>query len=102
MPRQKAPPTPMLPRLTIPPLIGGDWDTVIIWTYGADLAFFEDDLWRQLERTRNRILFADASQVDATMGPPGAAPAPREPFLCARTRERRPAAHAKLIMLLRA
>jgi hypothetical protein len=62
MARQKVQ-TTTVARLTMLTLLGGEWDTVIIWTYGADLAFFEDDLWRQLERTRNRILFADARQV---------------------------------------
>ena len=63
MARQKSQANPSAPRLTMPTLIGGEWDTVIIWTYGADLAFLEDDLWRQLDRTRNRIVFADARQV---------------------------------------
>lgn len=63
MARQKAQTSALAPRLTMPTLIGGDWDTAVICTYGADLAFLEDDLWRQLERTRSRIVFADAGQV---------------------------------------
>jgi hypothetical protein len=51
------------PRLAIPHLLGGDWESVLICTYGAELEFFEQDLWRQLDRTKNRIIVADATQV---------------------------------------
>lgn len=51
------------PRISVPLLFDGDWDTVVICTYGADLSFLEHDLWRQLHRVRNRIVFADAQQI---------------------------------------
>ncbi len=51
------------PRISVPLLFDGDWDSVIICTYGAHLSFLEHDLWRQLHRVRNRLVFADAQQV---------------------------------------
>ena len=51
------------PRITVPTLFDGDWDSVLICTYGADLTFYERDLWRQLERARNRVIFADGRQI---------------------------------------
>ena len=51
------------PRITVPTLFDERWDSVLICTYGADLAFYERDLWRQLDRARNRIIFADARQM---------------------------------------
>ena len=40
-----------------------EWDSIIITTYGADLAFYERDLWRQINSAKNRLIFADARQV---------------------------------------
>ncbi len=51
------------PRVRVPTLFDEEWDSVIIVTYGADLAFFERDLWRQIDRAKNRLIFADGRQV---------------------------------------
>lgn len=50
-------------RHGIPPLFDGAWDSAIVCTYHADLAFYERDLWRQIQRVRNRVVFADGRQV---------------------------------------
>ncbi|MBT5849578.1 MAG: hypothetical protein HOH36_03990, partial [Acidimicrobiaceae bacterium] len=51
------------PRVLVPRLFDEQWDSVIIATYGADLAFYERDLWRQIGRAKNRLIFADSRQV---------------------------------------
>ena len=51
------------PRIRVPTLFDGVWDSVIIATYGADLAFYERDLWRQIDRAKNRLIFADGRQI---------------------------------------
>ena len=46
--------------IEIPTLLKGSWDHLLILTYGADLAFFENALWRQLSnRCKNKIILAD-------------------------------------------
>jgi hypothetical protein len=46
--------------LEIPTLLKGSWDHLLILTYGADLAFFENAIWRQLSnRCKNKIILAD-------------------------------------------
>lgn len=50
-------------RMEVPRLFDGAWDSVIIFTYGADLGFYEGILWRQMDRAKNRIVFADARQT---------------------------------------
>lgn len=91
------------PRISVPPLFDGDWDSVIICTYGADLSFLEHDLWRQLHRVRNRLVFADAHQVARRLI--GGTDAGRLRYLN-RTYVLAPvksdhAAHAKLLLFLR-
>lgn len=91
------------PRITVPTLFDGDWDSVLVCTYGADLAFYERDLWRQLERARNRIVFADGRQVARKLTDPEGRAHLRQ---VNRTYVLAPiqidhAAHAKLILLLR-
>jgi hypothetical protein len=51
------------PRVLVPRLFDEEWDSIIIATYGADLAFYERDLWRQVGRAKNRLIFADSRQV---------------------------------------
>lgn len=47
-------------RLEIPKLFEGGWDHLVILTYGADLAFFENALWRQIpNRCKNKVILAD-------------------------------------------
>ncbi|AKL74005.1 hypothetical protein IMCC26256_111735 [Actinobacteria bacterium IMCC26256] len=91
------------PRIHVPLLLDGDWDSVIICTYGADLAFYERDLWRQLERVRNRIIFADAKQIARKLanrdGTVNLRQVNRTYVLAPMEIDR--AAHAKLILLLR-
>ena len=53
----------MEPRVRVPTLFDEAWDSIIITTYGADLAFYERDLWRQINSAKNRLIFADARQV---------------------------------------
>ena len=50
------------PRVRVPTLFDEEWDSVIIATYGADLAFYERDLWRQINGAKNRMVFVDARQ----------------------------------------
>jgi len=49
----------MTERLRIPEELGGPYEHALIATYGVNLEFFEQDLWRSLGRARNRILLAD-------------------------------------------
>lgn len=51
------------PRVRVPTLFDEEWDSIIITTYGADLAFYERDLWRQVNRAKNRLIFVDGRQV---------------------------------------
>jgi len=49
--------------LKIPELLTGEWENLLILTYGSDIAFFENFLWRQFSnRCRNKIILADADQ----------------------------------------
>jgi hypothetical protein len=57
----------MTERLRLPEALPGAYDHVIICTYGADLAFLEQDLWRKLGRARNRIVLADDLQLAETL-----------------------------------
>jgi hypothetical protein len=46
--------------LEIPMLLKGEWEHLVILTYGADLAFLENALWRQISnRCRNKVILAD-------------------------------------------
>ena len=89
------------PRIRVPTLFDGNWDSVIISTYGADLAFFERDLWRQIERAKNRIIFADGRQVTRQLLAVDAAHLRHvnRTYVLAQLRTMH-AAHAKLILLL--
>ncbi len=47
--------------LKLPELFKGEWENLLILTYGADIPFFENSLWRQFSnRCRNKIVLADA------------------------------------------
>lgn len=86
----------------LPALFDGDWDTALIVTYGADLEFYERDLLRQLPRTRNRVILADARQVTRKFADPDQRSQLRQvnrSYVLAPLQVDR-AAHAKLIMLL--
>ena len=90
------------PRVCVPTLFDGAWDSVIITTYGADLAFYERDLWQQINRAKNRLVFADDRQLrrrilarDST----GPLRHVNRSYVLAPMRLPR-AAHAKLILLL--
>lgn len=90
------------PRVCVPTLFDGAWDSVIITTYGADLAFYERDLWRQIDRAKNRLIFADDRRLrrrllagDST----GPLRHVNRSYVLAPMRLPR-AAHAKLILLL--
>lgn len=51
------------PRVRVPTMFDEKWDSIIITTYGADLAFYERDLWRQINSAKNRLIFTDGRQV---------------------------------------
>lgn len=90
-------------RMQVPRLFDGDWDSAIICSYGADLTFFEHDLWRQLHRTKNRIVLADRQQVDRRLRDTGRLNQPRHlnhSYALARVISDH-AAHAKLILMMR-
>ena len=92
------------PRHAIPRILDGAWDSVVIGTYGADLGFFEQDLLRQVERAKNRIVFADERQVDRWLQRPERRSRLRQVnrgYVLAPIRSPH-AAHAKLILLLAA
>lgn len=58
----------MAPRVKLPKLFDEEpWDSVIIATYGADLAFYERDLWRQIDYAKNRLIFADGRQIQRSI-----------------------------------
>ena len=85
----------------VPTLFDEAWDSVIITTYGADLAFYERDLWRQIDRARNRLIFADGRQLLKKFIAESATPLRHinRAYVLAPIRLAG-AAHAKLILLL--
>ena len=90
------------PRILLPKLFDKTWDSVIITTYGADLEFFERVLLRQLNTTRNRLIFTDGRQVARLLAEPDSRTQLRHvnrTYVLAPLRISG-AAHAKLIMLL--
>jgi len=56
--------------LQLPERLKGPWEHLVIFTFGADLPFFENALWRQLSAScRNKIVLADRNQfLDACNG----------------------------------
>ncbi len=91
------------PRVAVPILFDGDWDSALIFTYGADLAFYERDLLRQLHTTKNRLVFADHKQMARELLDSESGSQLRQvnrSYVLAPLRVDR-AAHAKLILLLR-
>jgi len=50
-------------RLKLPEQLQGPWHHALILTYGMDIPFFENALWRQFStRCRNKIILADGQQ----------------------------------------
>ena len=50
-------------HLELPSQLKGPWQHALILTYGADLPFFENALWRQFSgRCRNKIILADGQR----------------------------------------
>jgi hypothetical protein len=50
-------------RLEIPEQLRGQWDNVLILSFGIDIPFFERTLWPQFAaRCRNKIILADSQQ----------------------------------------
>ncbi len=90
------------PRIRIPTMFDEAWDSIIITTYGADLAFYERDLWRQIRGARNRLILADGRQVQRRLlAAEGTSPLRHvnRSYVLAPVRTVG-AAHAKLILLL--
>lgn len=52
-------------RVALPDELPGPWEHAVIMTYGADLAFYEQDLWRKFGRARNRIVLVDDRHLAA-------------------------------------
>ena len=49
--------------LQIPKELNGNWENLLILTYGADIPFWENSLWRELNGScRNIIILADGNQ----------------------------------------
>jgi hypothetical protein len=49
--------------IEIPTQLEGDWEHIVILTYGVDLPFFENAIWSQLgRRCRNKVILCDARQ----------------------------------------
>ena len=55
-------------KLEIPTLLSGPWKHCHILTFGADIPFYENALWRQFGRhCHNKIILADGNQyLDAS------------------------------------
>lgn len=90
------------PRIRVPTLFDEAWDSVIITTYSTDLAFYERDLWRQIEGANNRLIFADGRQVQRRLlaaEHTGALRHVNRSYVLAPMRLPG-AAHAKLVLLL--
>jgi len=50
-------------ELKLPEQFKGAWENALIVTYGADIPFFENGLWRQFgSRCRNKIILADGQR----------------------------------------
>ena len=49
----------MTDRLRLPEALNETYEHAVICTYSAGLPFYEQDLWRKLGRTRNRVVLAD-------------------------------------------
>jgi hypothetical protein len=89
-------------RLRLPETLAGPYEHAVICTYGADLAFLEQDLWRKLGRARNRILLADDLQLAAALHDAADAGTPLRQLnvnYVAAPITNPNAAHAKLILL---
>ncbi|MFD0583123.1 phospholipase D-like domain-containing protein [Dactylosporangium darangshiense] len=52
--------------LPVPELIQGDWTSLVILTYSANLGFFETHLLRQLGRVPQRLILADDRRLAET------------------------------------
>jgi hypothetical protein len=92
----------MTERLRLPETLAGPYEHAVICTYGADLAFLEQDLWRKLGRARNRILLADDLQLAQALNDAAAAGTPLRHLnvnYVAAPVTNPNAAHAKLILL---
>lgn len=92
----------MTPRIPIPRIFDGAWDSAIIATYGADLEFYERILLRQLSRTQRKVIFCDGQQAIRRLAEPDSQMRLHQlnrTYVLAPLRTSR-AAHAKLIMLL--
>lgn len=49
--------------LQVPKELNGNWENLLILTYGADIPFWENSLWRELNgSSRNIIILADGNQ----------------------------------------
>ena len=90
------------PRMKIPTLFDGDWDSALIMTYGADLEFYEHHLLPLLSRSRNRVIFSDGRQTARRFTDADSRAQLRQvnrTYVVAPVQAGR-AAHAKLILLL--
>ena len=54
-------------RLELPPRLRGGWDQALFLTYGADLAFFESAIYREISAARNIIILADQERLLETL-----------------------------------
>jgi hypothetical protein len=92
----------VIERLRLPEALAGPYEHAVICTYGAHLAFLEQDLWRKLGRARNRILLADDLQLAAALHDAADAGTPLRHLnvnYVAAPITNPNAAHAKLILL---
>jgi hypothetical protein len=92
----------MIERLRLPEALAGPYEHAVICTYGAHLAFLEQDLWRMLGRARNRILLADDLQLATALHDAADAGTPLRHLnvnYVAAPITNPKAAHAKLILL---
>lgn len=55
------------PAIVLPDLIQGPWTSLIVLTYSANLAFFENHLLRQLSQVPLRLVLADDRRVAETL-----------------------------------
>ncbi|MFG2091779.1 hypothetical protein [Spirillospora sp. NPDC048824] len=92
----------VLAQLVVPELLQGQWSSLVILTFGAELGFFENRLLGQLSQVPLRVILADGEQLGAKLAE-AAATGQRwrranRTYVAGPIRHQR-SAHAKVIML---
>jgi hypothetical protein len=90
----------MMERIRVPDELRGDLQHAVICTFGANLEFFERDIWRHMTSVNNCVVLADDRQLAEAWGNPEGVDARHVNISYVVAPIRNPwAAHAKLILL---